>query len=103
MLLPGTSLTKTLATVLTLVGFDVIVDRLDMVGENWLLAELDSTCRALVILLVVMHSLEMPSHAFLPSKPLPTLLTLVEHTFMDHFLVPCKIVFPCVFLVTTFN
>ena len=82
-LLPVTIRTKPLSTVFTLVRFDIIMSCLDMPGEILLCSELDSTCRALEISLIVMHRPKVPDHISLLPKPLPTLFTLVVHTFMD--------------------
>ena len=103
MFLPGISMTKFLPTVLTLIGFNVVMDCLDVRGEMSLIAELDPTCRTLEISLVVVHSLKVPGHVGLLSKPLPTLLTLVVHTFMNSLLVKCKLAQLGEFLVTAFN
>ena len=73
----------------TLVGFYVVMDCLDMRGEMSLLAELDPTCRTLEISLAIVHSLEVSGHVTLVSKSLPTLLALVIHAFVDKLLVLC--------------
>ena len=89
MLLPVISRTKTLTTVFTLVGFNAIMDCLDMNSEASLPSKLDSTCGTLLILLLVVHSLIVPDHMYILSKPLPTLLALVVHTFVNNLLMLC--------------
>ena len=87
MLLPVSSMSKTLATVITLERFDVIVDCLNVPGEIFLHAELDPTHWTLVIHFLVVYSLEVPGHVFLFSEPSPTLFTIMIHTLMDHQIV----------------
>ena len=87
MSLPVTSLTKTLPAVITLEGFDLIVNCLDMTGESILHGKLDTTCRTLKILLLEMDSLEVFLHLLLLSKPSPAFFALVIYTIMGRLLV----------------
>ena len=84
--LPVTYGTKALLAILTLEGPDLVMNSLNVLGKRDILAELQATFSALVMLFLLMNNLVMPHHDSLLSKPLSTLWTLVIYSLVCSLL-----------------